>query len=93
MSKISFEGIGQQVATFEAAAGVTAGHVVKMADNGKVSKCSEGEDFCGVALNVRGGCAGVQLRGCATLSGGPHCKRRPDALPVPAGKAKPPLSE
>ena len=63
MSKISFEGIGQQVATFEAAAGVTAGHVVKMSDNGKVSKCSEGDDFCGVVLNVRGGCAGVQLRG------------------------------
>ena len=68
MSKISFEGIGQQVATFEAAAGVTAGHVVKMADNGKVSKCSEGDDFCGVALNVRGGCAGVQLRGFVTLN-------------------------
>ena len=67
MSKISFEGIGQQVATFEAAAGVTAGHVVKMADNGKVSKCSEGDGFCGVALNVRGGCAGVQLRGFVTL--------------------------
>ena len=64
MSKISFEGIGQQVATFEAAAGVTAGHVV----NGKVSKCSEGDNFCGVALNVRGGCAGVQLRGFVTLN-------------------------
>ena len=39
MNKISFDGIGQEVATFEAASGVTAGHVVKMADNGKVSKC------------------------------------------------------
>ena len=67
MNKISFDGIGQEVATFEAASGVTAGHVVKMADNGKVSKCSEGDDFCGVALNVRGGCAGVQLRGFVTL--------------------------
>ena len=38
MSKISFEGIGQQVATFEAAAGVTAGHVVKIADKGKERK-------------------------------------------------------
>ena len=58
MNKISFDGIGQEVATFEAASGVTAGHVVKMADNGKVSKCSEGDDFCG---------AGVQLRGFVTL--------------------------
>ena len=67
MSKISFDGIGQELVTFEAASGVTAGHVVKMADNGKVSKCSEGDDFCGVALNVRNGYAGVQLRGFVTL--------------------------
>lgn len=68
MSKISFDGIGQEVATFEAASGVAAGHVVKMADNGKVGKCDAGDSFCGVALNVRGGCAGVQLRGFVTLS-------------------------
>ncbi len=68
MSKISFDGIGQEVATFEAASGVTAGHVVKLADNGKVSKCDAGDSFCGVALNVRGGYAGVQLRGFVTLS-------------------------
>ena len=68
MSKISFDGIGQEVATFEAGSGVAAGHVVKLTDNGKVGKCAEGDAFCGMALNVRGGCAGVQLRGFVTLN-------------------------
>ena len=67
MSKISFDGIGQELVTFEAASGVTAGHVVKLTDNGKVAKCDAGDAFCGAALNVRGGYAGVQLRGFVTL--------------------------
>ena len=68
MSKISFDGIGQELVTFEAASGVTAGHVVKLTDNGKVAKCDAGDAFCGAALNVRGGYAGVQLRGFVTLN-------------------------
>ena len=68
MSKISFDGIGQELVTFEAASGVAAGHVVKLADNGKGAKRGAGDAFCGAALNVRNGYAGVQLRGFVTLS-------------------------
>jgi hypothetical protein len=67
---ISYEGIGQWAATFEAAAGVAAGKVVKVSANGKVAACAAGEDFCGVALSLsRGGdaCA-VQLGGMAVVS-------------------------
>ena len=67
MNEISFEGIGQVMATFHAQEGVTAGQVVKVTANGTVAGCAAGDDFCGVALNVRGGCAGVQLGGFVTL--------------------------
>lgn len=67
MNEISFEGIGQVMATFLAEEGVKAGQVVKVTDNGTVAACTAGEAFCGLALNVRGGCAGVQLRGFVTL--------------------------
>ncbi len=65
--EICFNGIGETVATFIAGAGVTAGMPVKMTGNGTVGACAAGDDFCGVALNVRCGYAAVQLAGYAAL--------------------------
>ena len=64
---VSFEGIGQVIATFTAASGTQAGDPVKVSDSGKVTECSNGDRFCGVALYVTGdGHAAVQLSGHCT---------------------------
>ncbi|NLG93036.1 MAG: hypothetical protein GX485_05720 [Clostridiales bacterium] len=65
--KISLNGFGEAVATFEAESGVTAGAPVKMVGNGVVGGCAEKEGFCGVAVSLRGGYAAVQLRGYVVL--------------------------
>ena len=39
-SKISFEGIGEVVATFACGEGVAAGQVVKVTEDGTVGACS-----------------------------------------------------
>lgn len=65
---ISFEGIGQWCATF-ACEDVSEGVVVKMEDNGKVCKSSEGDVFFGVVTAVAhdGKACSVQLGGFVTL--------------------------
>lgn len=65
--KVSFKGYGENVATFECADGVSKGTLVKISDNGKVSVCSSGDRFCGVAIDVRNGFASVQLSGYTTV--------------------------
>lgn len=65
--EISLNGFGENVATFSAADGVLAGMPVKLTANGTVGPCAAGDVFCGVACSVRGGFAGVQLRGYAAL--------------------------
>lgn len=62
-SKVSFEGIGELVATFYAGEGVEAGGVVKLGGDSTVEPCAAGEAFLGVAGAVKKGCAGVQVRG------------------------------
>ena len=71
-SKISFEGIGEVVATFACGEGVAAGQVVKVTEDGTVGACSASEKFCGVALSAEDGYAAVQLGGLvkAPTSGG-----------------------
>lgn len=66
--KVSLEGLGEQVATFEAetegAAAVKAGGLVTMSGNGKVRACTEAGDIpAGVALSLRNGFAAVQVKG------------------------------
>lgn len=61
--KVSFNGYGESVTTFEADNSVTPGCPVKMTGNGKVGPCTAKEAFCGIALNVRNGFAAVQLKG------------------------------
>lgn len=67
MSKISFEDIGAVVATCQAADDVQGGQVVKLTGNGAVAPCSAGDAFCGMALQPRGGLAGVQFKGFVTV--------------------------
>ena len=67
MSKFSFEDIGAVVATFAAGSGVKGGQVVKVTENGTVDACSDGEAFCGVALEPRQGGAAVQVKGFVTV--------------------------
>lgn len=61
--KVSFAGIGEQVVTFEAQAGVAAGKTVKLAANGTVAPCSDGNIPCGIVVSVRDGTAAVAISG------------------------------
>lgn len=65
--KVSFTGYGENVLTFEAENSVAEGIPVKISANGTVGVCAPGDAFCGVAVNVRNGFAGVQLKGFVTL--------------------------
>lgn len=65
--KYSFDGFGENVATFGAQNGVAPGMPVKMTANGTVGACGAGDSFCGVALNVRCGSSAVQLGGYVRL--------------------------
>lgn len=70
MSKISFEGIGELVATFACEETVQAGQVVKVTGPCTVGPCSDGDRFCGVALSAGDGYAAVQLAGFITVAAG-----------------------
>ena len=65
--KVAFEEIGRVAATFAAEAG-EAGQVCKMADNGKVAVCADGEAFIGLMEGIRNGFCGVQLHGFAEVA-------------------------
>ena len=67
MSKVSFEDIGAEVATFAAKEDVEPGQVVKITANGEVGACTSGDEFAGLALSVRRGFAGVQVKGFFTV--------------------------
>jgi len=60
---VSFSGFNEKSTTFICAENVEAGKVVKVSENGTVSLCANGDGFCGVATDVRGDCATVQLVG------------------------------
>ncbi len=64
---VSFEGIGEVMATFYAQDGVERGQVVKVNGESSVSVCAAGERFDGVAVSARDGFAGVQVGGFAEL--------------------------
>ena len=68
MSTISFDGIGEVVATFTCGADVKAGQVVKASGNGAVDKCGDGDRFCGVALTAEDGYAAVQVAGLVKVA-------------------------
>lgn len=60
---ISLKGYGENVATFKVSGNVTAGMPVKISANGTVAPCAAKDNFCGVALSVRGEYAAVQTAG------------------------------
>ncbi len=67
--KVSFGGLGEQVATFfnSASAAASDGERVKVSGNGEVSACSAGDRFFGVALAADSDFAAVQAGGFVTL--------------------------
>jgi hypothetical protein len=67
MKKISFDGVGEVVATFAVGEDVTGGQVVKVTENATVGLCQAGDKFCGVALIPRAGFGGVQVKGFMTV--------------------------
>ena len=67
MSTVSFEDIGGVTATFAAKEDVVPGQVVKISANGQVGACAANDPFAGLALSLRGGFAGVQVKGFLTL--------------------------
>ncbi len=60
---VSFQGFGEQVATFLATDTVKKGDWVKISANGTVAPCAAGDAMCGKVLSVRGGTAAVQVGG------------------------------
>ncbi len=65
---INFNGYQENVITFIAASGVSAGSLVKMSASGTVTACSNGDDFIGVCIDVRNGYAAVKTAGYTELA-------------------------
>ena len=65
---VSFFGFNESSITFTADESVISGAPVKVSDNGTVTACAVNDDFCGVATDVRGGCATVQMSGYVKMN-------------------------
>ena len=61
--KVSFNGYGEQVATFETGSNVIVGGPVAITGNGIVSGAVTGGDFCGICVSNENGYAAVQMKG------------------------------
>lgn len=64
---VSIKGYGENTATFGTQGIVCVSHPVKMTGNLTVGPCESGDDFTGVAVNVKNEYAGVQLAGFVTV--------------------------
>lgn len=60
---ITFDSIHETYVTFNAEENLDAGQVCKISDDSAVGPCAAGDDFCGLARQVRCGLAGVVLSG------------------------------
>ena len=66
--KVAFQDIGNETATFEVSGTVKPGQAVKLSGNGTVAACAaDGDIPVGVAVQVKNGCAAVQLKGYVRL--------------------------
>lgn len=65
--KVSFEGIGEQVISFAAESGVSAGLPVKLSANGTVAAADSGGRFMGVCIAAEDGFAEVRTAGYVEL--------------------------
>jgi hypothetical protein len=68
--KVSFDGIGEQAATFsnKRDAGAKQGSPAKMSGNGEVSACADNDRFFGICLSEKDGFAAIQTHGFITVS-------------------------
>ena len=64
---ISFDAIGEKYVTFLAEDTANEGAVCKVSADGAVGGCAQGEVFCGVITQVRGGTASVLMGGYTEL--------------------------
>ncbi|MCR4614798.1 MAG: hypothetical protein K5756_01425 [Clostridiales bacterium] len=64
---ISYKGFNNKQLTFKAGGTVTENTPVKLSSNDTVSVCSSGDEFAGIAGQVRNGLAAVQMSGAVTL--------------------------
>ena len=64
--KVSFDGIGELIATFYNN-GAADGYPVKMSAASEVKSCASGERFIGIAAASSEEYAGVIISGCVTL--------------------------
>lgn len=62
--KVSFEGIGEKVVSFQAEGAVEEGALVKVGAAGAVAPCASGDVPVGVVQKVCHGLAAVQVAGC-----------------------------
>ncbi len=60
---VSFNGFNQNVLTFVSESDIEVNTPVKMADNGEVTPCQNGDEFIGVSVTSRQGYTGVQMTG------------------------------
>lgn len=60
---IAFDGMKENMVTFEADTGLTTHTLCKMTGNGKVGNCLENDRFCGRVISQRTGFASVQIDG------------------------------
>lgn len=74
--KVGFKGFKEQVITFLAASGITAGYPVSVADTGLASNSAADDEFAGVATQSGEKFAPVMINGYTELSyssGTPKC--------------------
>lgn len=64
--KVSFEGLGELVATFINGGSAEKGKLVKLSANATVSAASDGEVFAGMCISANESFADVMLSGCVT---------------------------
>lgn len=68
MKKISYDGIGAMVATFNVESSVATGSVVKLSDCCTVATCDEGDVFAGVVFDCEAPLAAIQMEGFVTVT-------------------------
>lgn len=65
--KVSFEGVGEQILSFNKSSGVIKGSLVKLSANGTVAVCAAGSKFAGVCINADDSFADVKTAGYVEL--------------------------
>lgn len=66
--KVSFEGLGELVASFYKGSNAEKGKLVKLSANSTVAATSDGEAFVGMCIHSDDAFADVMLSGCITCT-------------------------